>query len=197
MLLFVLYWVWIAITHFTCEWSLGHKISVFDVLVNLLFLWSLNVCASTKSSKCDHHCSILNVDIGKQNHKSFILVCFYGTMVRQHNILRYHAFWMTNFSNAQGNSVASYRRISDVRSSNVYLDLFRVNLVSMYFVSTCIAFGGALFLLFHIILLCKGIRSSTVCRKLFGKRKRPITKEQQYDFNDVFGNKWWLWLVPN
>ena len=50
MLLFVLYWVWIVITHFTCELSLGHRISVFDVLVNLLFLWSLSVLCPIKSS---------------------------------------------------------------------------------------------------------------------------------------------------
>ena len=103
----------------------------------------------------------------------------------------------TSISNAQGNFLASYRRISDVRSSNHDLDLFRVNFVSMYFVSTCAAFGGALFLLFHIILLCKGIRSSTICRKLFGKRNCPTKEQQQYNFYDVFGNTWWLWLVPN
>ena len=83
MRLLLLYYLWTGLTHFTCELSLDHEISVFDVLVNLLFLWSLKVCVSTTSSKCDHRCSILNVDIGFKNHKSFILVCFYGTLVRQ------------------------------------------------------------------------------------------------------------------
>ena len=182
MRLFLLYYMWILVTHFTCEYKMDHEISMFDVIANIMFLWSLKKCVASTPSRTpskDHFCSILRVDIGKHNHKSFILVCLYGTV---------------------GNCLASYRRIADVRSQHHRLDLFRVNLISMYFVSTCVAFGGSFFLLFHIILLCQGVRSSTVCRKIFGKsrsRSSPVRAKIEYNFYDVFENAWWFWLIPN
>ena len=174
MIAFISYYVWIVTTHFSYEWD---HASSLDVIVNVMFLWSLyHVSTSTTSdSSPDHRCDILNRNVGKRNHKAFILLCLYGTI---------------------GNGIASYRRRDDV----IHFDGdFSMNVVVMFFATTCVTFGGAMFLIFHVILLYKGIRSSTICRKLFGKKKKGgayIRPVDNYKFHEVFGANWWFWLLP-